>query len=66
MERADTNEDGSHLLDFISEHTPHTKFWTFRKVRTFLENFARSRNLDPLIAETWATITSEDIANAKV
>lgn len=31
-----------------------------------MENFAKSKNLDPLLAETWANISSEDISIAKV
>jgi hypothetical protein len=32
----------------------------------FMKSFARSRNLDPLIPETWYTIPIDDIRQTKV
>lgn len=40
-------------------------FWTNDNMRAFLEEFAKSKNLDPLLSETWYTITRQDIAVTK-
>eukprot|EP00026_Physarum_polycephalum_P000389 Phypoly_transcript_00389.p1 GENE.Phypoly_transcript_00389~~Phypoly_transcript_00389.p1 ORF type:complete len:1231 (+),score=194.32 Phypoly_transcript_00389:52-3744(+) len=42
--------------------------WTASKgknIRTFLENFAKKRNLDPLDPNTWYMLTRKDIEKAK-
>lgn len=47
---------GQKLNDLIA----HTR-WTTHKMRSFMEVFARSRSMDPLLPETWYKITSADI-----
>lgn len=37
-----------------------------KNMRTFLEDFARSRNLDPLLAETWYNTPFKVIKKLKV
>jgi hypothetical protein len=36
-------------------------YWTTNNMRLFLENFARDRNLDPLLPETWYEIPYKEI-----
>jgi hypothetical protein len=45
------------------------RFWTVeegRNARNFLEEFARQRNLDPLLPETWYSTSLKDILSQKV
>lgn len=35
-------------------------------MRIYFEKIAKDRNLDPLMAETWANITTDDIIKLKV
>jgi hypothetical protein len=41
-------------------------YWTIKKMRNFMENFARNKNLDPLISNTWYNISASDIKQLKV
>jgi hypothetical protein len=44
-------------------------YWTAEKgknMRLFLEEFARQRNFDPLVAESWYAISKEDLSQYKV
>lgn len=41
-------------------------YWTTKNMRLFLERFAKHRNLDPLVADTWYQITRDDIKKTKV
>eukprot|EP00026_Physarum_polycephalum_P001458 Phypoly_transcript_01460.p1 GENE.Phypoly_transcript_01460~~Phypoly_transcript_01460.p1 ORF type:complete len:826 (+),score=126.37 Phypoly_transcript_01460:385-2862(+) len=40
-------------------------YWTLENMRQYFENFAKSRNLDPLSAETWYSFPISDILQAK-
>ena len=40
--------------------------WTLKNMRLWLEAFAKSRKLDPLLPETWYDIPFEDVASSKV
>lgn len=40
--------------------------WTEKNMRLFFEHFAKSRNLDPLLPDTWYHISPEDITKEKV
>jgi len=39
--------------------------WTLKNIRTFMEKFAKSRNMDPLRAKTWYS-SREAFCNSKV
>jgi hypothetical protein len=41
-------------------------YWTISAMRTFMENFAKIRNLDPLLPDTWYNISSDEIRKDKV
>eukprot|EP00026_Physarum_polycephalum_P002178 Phypoly_transcript_02183.p1 GENE.Phypoly_transcript_02183~~Phypoly_transcript_02183.p1 ORF type:complete len:820 (+),score=71.06 Phypoly_transcript_02183:178-2637(+) len=51
------------LLQGFTKHPP--RYWTVKKMRLFLENLAKSRNLDPLLASTWYSIPHKTVANFK-
>jgi hypothetical protein len=52
----------SHVAGFTAQPPRH---WTARNMRLFMENFAKQRNMDPLVASTWYTI-QRDIYQSKV
>lgn len=44
-------------------------YWTTGKgkdMRSFFEKFARNKGMDPLVPETWYSITRSDIEKIKV
>jgi hypothetical protein len=41
-------------------------FWTLRNMRLFMENFARLKNMDPLLSETWSLISEKEMRQSKV
>ena len=41
-------------------------YWTSKNMRLFMEAFARSKNLDPLVPETWYRISPKEFAKFKV
>jgi hypothetical protein len=46
-----------------------TGYWTSEKgknMRKFLEDFAKKRKFDPLVAENWYNVSKEDISQYKV
>ena len=44
-----------------------TNYWTFATMRQFLENFAKNKRFDPLLAHTWVNcISSSDVYRDKV
>ena len=36
-------------------------FWTMKNMQKFMENVARSQNMDPHLPETWCNISAGDI-----
>jgi hypothetical protein len=48
---------------FISHPVGH---WSAKNMRVFLETFAKNRNMDPLLPETWYNITRDAVMQAKV
>lgn len=59
-------------LILLLEHSRVEKFatqpvghWNARNMRSFLEEFAKSRNMDPLLAETWYNIPYQDISQVQ-
>ena len=41
-------------------------YWTKTNMRLYFENFAKSRSMDPLLAETWYNVSINDVAHLKV
>ena len=63
----DTNVDSSQEIVRFSPK-PH-RFWTSdnrHNARLFFENVARSRKMDPLVAENWYPLTNKIIESHKV
>jgi hypothetical protein len=53
----------------LSFPTTLNEYWTSKKgrnIRTVLVNYAKSKNLDPLRAETWYSISRKTLENAQV
>jgi len=51
------------LVNFSTRPVGH---WTGKNMRLMMMNVAKSRNLDPLIANTWYSISSDEILKYKV
>eukprot|EP00026_Physarum_polycephalum_P000538 Phypoly_transcript_00539.p1 GENE.Phypoly_transcript_00539~~Phypoly_transcript_00539.p1 ORF type:complete len:959 (+),score=132.38 Phypoly_transcript_00539:57-2933(+) len=56
---------------FLNEHVPVNftskpqGHWSPKNMRKFLENFAKAKNLDPLLPETWSKIQPREIHETK-
>lgn len=51
---------GNEISD--AKRIQYWKFYFSKDLRKYLENFAEERNLDPLSAETWYSLSKEDFA----
>ena len=58
--------DVSHVKDFAGESRFPAVNWSLKKMRTYLATFAKNRNLDPLVPNTWRQITEADLSQDRV
>eukprot|EP00026_Physarum_polycephalum_P001631 Phypoly_transcript_01633.p1 GENE.Phypoly_transcript_01633~~Phypoly_transcript_01633.p1 ORF type:complete len:1064 (+),score=132.57 Phypoly_transcript_01633:31-3192(+) len=61
VEKQHLNEK-SQVPDFSSHALGH---WTAKRARLFLESYAKNRNLDPLIPDTWYNMSSSELRAVK-
>ena len=50
----------------VNFNTRPVGHWTGKNMRLLMMNVAKSRNLDPLVPETWYSISSNEILKYKV
>jgi hypothetical protein len=58
------NNEDSPLIERFSKQP--IDYWTLKNMRLYMENFARNQNLDPLLPQTWYTISYDAINQLKV
>eukprot|EP00026_Physarum_polycephalum_P000178 Phypoly_transcript_00178.p1 GENE.Phypoly_transcript_00178~~Phypoly_transcript_00178.p1 ORF type:complete len:1068 (-),score=137.60 Phypoly_transcript_00178:3031-5769(-) len=63
-------KDKKHLNEYSApivkqERKQSIGYWTIKKMKLFLENFALNRNMDPSVPDTWYKIHEEDLYQEK-
>ena len=53
-------------VNFTSHHDEIIGQWTAKKMRSYLEHFAKRKGLNPLVAETWYSLPHKELVKDKV